>query len=64
MLLSSWAAFSDAHIINFGHTQHSGRNTASFCILRSDYDNFTDYFYWNDVKLEKDFYPSVYAGSR
>lgn len=62
MLLSSWAAFSDAHIINFGHTQHSGRNTASFGILRSDYDNFTDYFYWNDVKLEKDFYPSVYAG--
>ena len=56
------AAFTQK-IINFGHTQHSGRSTASFGVFRSDYDNFTDFFYWNSVSLEKDLYPTIYGGS-
>lgn len=60
LILLSKSAFSQ--IINFGHQHHSGMNTASFGVFRTDYDNFTDYFYWNDVSLEKDFYPTFYAG--
>lgn len=60
LILLSKSAFSQ--LINFGHQQYSGKNTASFGVLRTDYDNFTDYFYWNDVKLEKNFYPVFYCG--
>ena len=66
LLLISFFLFSESaftQIVNFGHTQHSGRNTASFGILRSDYDNFTDFFYWNSVPLDRDLYPAVYAAT-
>ena len=61
LFLFSESAFTQ--IVNFGHTQHSGRNTASFGVLRSDYDNFTDFFYWNSIALEKDLYPTVYGAT-
>ena len=62
LLTVAFAQSSFSQIINFGHTQHSGRNTASFGILRTDYDNFTDFFYWNDAAIEKDLSPVVYGG--
>lgn len=49
-------------VINFGHQQHSGRNTASFGVLRTEYDDYTDVFYWSAARHEKDLMPTVYGG--
>lgn len=62
-LLSLAAAMpAGAQVIAFGHTQRSGMSSASFGILRTEYDSFTDYFYWNELNHEKELRPAVFTG--
>ncbi len=51
-----------AQTINFGHTQQSGCSTASFGVFHTEYDDYTDVFYWKSASRKQNFIPTAYSG--